>query len=135
MKIVPISNINRHNTQFKANFCKRDITELLKEIDNNRDVDIVPKLYTMLDVIKKQSGRSAKIMHMGLWHKISIDGKPVNDEVKYFTAFHALEGATVKKNNVPSNTLTDRLTEEEFENMVYKNSKKTIDDIKSLFKE
>ena len=135
MRILPINNINNQNTQFKAKFPKQDINEFLREIENN-DVDIVPKLYTMLDIIKKQKGQKAKIEHNGLWHRILIDGKSVNNDNRYFSAFHALQDATIKlKNTILKDSSVKRLTEEEFENAYYKNSKKTKQDIENMFKE
>ena len=133
MKIMPINNINARNPQFKANFCQRDIKEFLTEIQGG-DVDIVPKLYTMLDFIKKQPGKNAVIEHIGLWHKILIDGKSINCENKYFNAFHALFDATVKtKTSLIKDSPIKRIPEEEFEGEYYKNSKKTIKDIEKLF--
>ena len=135
MKIMPIGSINTNNTQFRAKFSKQDIQEFLREIENN-DVDIVPKLYTMLDVIKNLSGAKAKIEHIGYWHRILIDGKSVSGDKQYFCAIHALKDATVaQKSTLIKDSLIKRLSEEEFENAYYKNSKKTIQDIKNMFKE
>ena len=135
MQIMPINNINTQNTQFKAKFRQKDIKEFLREIENN-DIDIVPKLYTMLDVIKNQKGRKAEVQHIGLWHRILIDGKSICEKYKYFSAFHALFDATVKtKTSFIKESPIQRYTEEEFENEYYKNSKKTKKDIENLFKD
>ena len=129
---MPINNVNT-NTQFKAKFPKQDIKEFLREIENN-DVDIVPKLYTMLDVIKKQKGNEARIEHIGLWHRILIDGQSLSDKNKYFSAFHALFDATVKtKSSQIKESMIKRFSEEEFENEYYKNSTKTIKDIENIY--
>ena len=135
MKILPINNTQYKQNSFKAKFAQRDIKEFLREIENN-DIDIVPRLYTMLDVIKKHSGEKAEIQHIGLWHRILIDGKSINGENKYFSAFHALFDATVKtKNSLIKETSVKRIPEEYFENEYYKNSKKTIQDVENTFKE
>jgi hypothetical protein len=133
MKMLPINNV-QSKPQFKAKFSKQDLCEFLREMENN-DVDMVSKLYTMLDVIKKQSGKEAKIEHLGLWHRILIDGKSVTGDNKYFCAWHALIDATVKAKNskVKEVTQVNRLAEEEFENACYKNSKKTKQDIENMF--
>ena len=129
---MPINNTNT-KVQFKAKFPKQDINEFLCEIENN-DVDIVPKLYTMLDIIKKHKGNEARIEHKGLWHRILIDGKSLTGEKKYFSAFHALFDATVKSNFSKLNeSMIKRIPEEEFEIEYYKNSKKTIKDIENIY--
>ena len=122
-----------NNTQFKAKFPKQDINEFLREVENN-DVDIIPKLYTMLDFIKKQKGNEARIEHIGLWHRILIDGKSLSGTNKYFSAFHALFDATVKsKASLLNESLIKRFSEEEFENEYYKNSKKAVKDIVNIY--
>ena len=133
MKILPINNINTQNTQFKAKFNGQDVNEFLREIQHN-DIDFVPKLYIMLDFIKKQKGRRASIQHAGSWHRILIDGKSINEDFEYFTAFHALQDATtIQKNSKLKNSSLKRMSAEEFENKFYENSKKTVDDIKHIF--
>ena len=135
MQIMPINNIHTQNTQFKAKFRQRDVKEFLKEIQGG-DVDIIPKLYTMLEHIKYQKGQKAEIEHIGLWHKILIDGKSICENNKYFSAFHALFDATVKtKTSLIKESPIQRYTAEEFENEYYKNSKKTKEDIENLFKD
>lgn len=134
MKILPINNIqnNRHQN-FKAKFPKSDIKEFLRETHGG-DVDILPQLYTMLDVIKKQPGNIAKIEHIGSWHKILIDGKSLSDNKQYFCAIHALKDATVKqKSTLITDSVIKRLSEEEFEREYFNNSKKTINDIINIF--
>jgi len=134
MRILPINNINTQNTQFKAKFPKRDVKEFLREIENNNDVDIVPKLYTMLDIVKKYSGKRAQIQHVGTWHKILIDGESVSGNKIYFCAIHALRDATVnQKGSFVKEAQFKRLSEEEFENEYYKNCKKTVNDIERIF--
>jgi len=133
MKILPINNINNQNTQFKAKFNRQDVNEFLREIQHN-DADIVPKLYIMLDFIKKQKGRKASIQHVGSWYRILIDGKSINGNFEYLTAFHALQDATTEhKNSKLKDSFLKRISEEEFEKNFYKNSKKTVDDIKHIF--
>jgi len=133
MKIMPIINTNRQNTQFRAKFSKQDIQEFLREIEDN-DIDIVPKLYTMFDVIKKQKGKKAEIEHLGVWHRILIDGNSINETNKYISAFHALFDAIVKtKTSNLEETPITRFSEEDFEIAYFKNSKKTIQDIKKMF--
>ena len=62
MKILPINNIQNNNyLNFKAKFSKQDVNHLLEEIKDN-DIDIVPKLYTMLDFVKTLPGREAKFL-------------------------------------------------------------------------
>lgn len=124
MKILPINNINTQQTQFKAKFQKQDIKELLREVEDS-DIDIIPKLYTMLDIINKHPGKNAKIEHIGLWHHISIDGKSICQKKTYLCTYHALQDATVKqKNTLIKESPIRRLSEEDFENEFYKNSKK-----------
>ena len=135
MKILPINNINTQNTQFKAKFRQRDVKEFLTEIQGG-DVDIIPRLYTMLGIIKNHSGKEAEIEHLGMWHKILIDGKSVNGKNKYFNAFHALLDATVKtKTTLIKESPIKRLSEDEFQIEYCKNSKKTKEDIENLFRE
>ena len=132
MKILPINN-TQSKPQFKAKFSKQDLGEFLREIENN-DVDIVPKLYTMLDVINKHSGQKAEIEHIGLWHRILIDGKSLSEKNKYLSAFHALLDATVKtKSSLVKDTAIERFSEEEFTNAYYKNRKKTVKDIENIY--
>lgn len=134
MKIMPVNNINTQ-TQFKAKFRQRDVKEFLREMIEP-DVDTIPKLYTMLDYIRYYPGKKAEIKHIGLWHKILIDGKSMNNDAKYFTAFHALQDAVVTlKNSLLKDAPMQRMSEEEFENAYCKNSKKTAKDIENLFKE
>ena len=136
MIIMPIGNISRQNIQFKAKFPKKDVQEFLREIKINGEVDIVPKLYTMLDVIKSFPGQNAEIEHLGTWHKILIDGKPVSGYKQYFCAIHALKDATVKqKSTLINDSSIKRLSEEEFENTYYKNCEKTVNDIEKIFEE
>ena len=137
MKIMPINNVNTQNTQFKAKFPKRDVSEFLREA-KGCDVDTIPVLYTMLDIIKQHPGKEAAIEHSGLWHRILIDGKSINDDNKYFCAFHALRDAVVKSNNSllkNKETQIKRLSEEDFENAYYQNRKKTTKDIEKIFEE
>ena len=135
MKILPINNINTQHTQFKAKFRKQDINEFLREIEGG-DIDIVPKLYTMLNIIKNHPGEKAEIKHLGLWHRILIDGKSVCENNKYFCAFHALKDSTIKqKDTLIKETSVKRIPAEEFEIECYKNSKKTIKDIEDFAKE
>jgi len=134
MKIMPINN-TQVKPQFKAKFSKNDMKQFLQEL-KYKDVDDVPKLYTMLDIIKKQQGKIAKIDDKGYWCQIQIDGKSMNNERRYFTAFHAVEDATVNhKNTLITDTPIKRLSEEEFEAAWLKNAKKTIKDIENIFKE
>ena len=133
MKIFSINNINVQNTQFRAKFPKQDINEFIRETAEN-DIDIVPKLYTMLDIIKKHPAKEAEIEHIGLWHRILLDGESVSGKSKYFCAIHALFDSTVKsKTSQLKETPIKRLSEDEFEIEYYKNSKKTIKDIKNDF--
>ena len=134
MKIMPINN-TQVKPQFKAKFSKNDMKQFLQEL-KYKDVDDVPKLYTMLDIIKKQQGKIAKIDDKGYWCQIQIDGKSMNNERRYFTAFHAVEDATVNhKNTLITDTPIKRLSEEEFEAAWLKNAKKTIKDIENILKE
>ena len=136
MKILPINNVNKQNTQFKARFPKHDVQEFIREIKIENSVDAIPKLYTMLDIVKKFPGRKAEIKHLGSWHQVLIDGKSVSDKKQYFCAIHALEDATIKrKSTLIENSSFKRLSEEEFENEYYKNNKKTINDIENIYKE
>ena len=129
MKIMPINNINVQNTQFKAKFPKQDINEFLREVEEDH-IDIIPRIYTMLDVIKKQKGNEAKIEHIGLWHRILIDGKSLSGTNKYFSAYHALFDATVKTKSAQiKESMIKWFSEKEFENEYYKNSNKTVNSI------
>ena len=131
---MPINN-TQVKPQFKAKFSKNDMKQFLQEL-KYKDVDDVPKLYTMLDIIKNQQGKIAKIDDKGYWCQIQIDGKSMNNERRYFTAFHAVEDATVNhKNTLITDTPIKRLSEEEFEAAWLKNAKKTIKDIENIFKE
>lgn len=137
MKILPINNINTPNTQFKAKFSKGDVNHFLKEIENN-DVDIVPKLYTMLDFVKTLPGREAKILSSSYrpWYQIQIDGKSATSGRYYINAYHALKDITVQSEKSPQKVLSaEKMTKENFLENFYKNSKKTIEDIKNIFEE
>ena len=134
MNILPINNTNS-NTNFKAKFPKKYIKQFIREVEY-KDVDDVPKLYTMLNFIKQQQGKTAKIKNFGLWSQIQIDGKSLTNERKYFTAIHALEDATVNhKNTLIKDTPLKRLSEDEFEREWIKNSKKTKSDIENLYED
>ena len=96
MKILPINN-TQTNTQFKAKFSKADINHFLMEIEEN-DVDIVPKLYTMLDFVKKLPGNEAKILASDYrpWYQIQIDGASATQGRYYINAYHALKDMTIQ---------------------------------------
>jgi len=135
MKVLPINNINTQNTQFKAKFSKRDINHFLKEIEDN-DIDIVPKLYTMLDFVKTLPGENAKILASDYrpWYQILIDGKSATQGRYYINAYHALQDMTVQSEKSAKNVLsTEKMTKEVFWENFYKNRTKTIQDIKNLF--
>lgn len=133
MKILPINN-TQTNTQFKAKFSQKDIKTFLKEASVEEGPDTISALYTMLEFIKKQSGKAASIKQYGLWSQIHIDGKSMNNERKYFCAMHALQDATVNhKNTLLKETPIKRLSEDEFEYGVCKNAKKTKQDIERMF--
>ena len=135
MKILPINNINTSNTQFKAKFSKGDVNHFLKEIEDN-DVDIVPKLYTMLDFVKTLPGQEAKILESAYrpWYQIQIDGKSATQGRYYISAYHALKDITIGSEKSSKKVLsTDKMTKETFLENFYKNSTKTIQDIKNLF--
>ena len=136
MKLMPINNINTQNTQFKAKFSKQDVQEFIREATTNDIIDEIPQLYTMLDFIKKLPGKIAEIEHIGMWHRILIDGKSLSNNKKYFCAIHALQDSTVKqKSTLINESSIKRMSEDEFENTYYKNSKKNIQDIENLFEE
>lgn len=136
MKIMPINNIqnnNQHN--FKAKFSKEDVNHFLKEIEDN-DVDIVPKLYTMLEFVKTLPGKKMKILASDYrpWYQIQVDGKSATHGRYYINAYHALQDITIHSENSSKNNLSsDKMTKQTFIENCYKNSKKTIQDIKDLF--
>lgn len=136
MKILPINNIQNNKQQnFKAKFSKYDVNQFVQELQF-KDVDDVPKLYTMLEYIKNLPGKIARINKLGYWCQIRIDGKPLTNDRHYFTVFHALEDATIAhKHTLIKETPHPRLSEEEYEDMFYKNAKKTVKDIENLFEE
>ena len=132
---MSINNTNTQNTQFKAKFSKQDVNHFLEEIKEN-DIDIVPKLYTMLDFVKTLPGREAKILVSNYrpWYQIQIDGVSATQGRYYINAYHALEDMTTQKNSFSKKVLsTEKMTKETFMEKFYKNSKKTIQDIKNLF--
>ena len=134
MKILPINN-TRTNTQFKAKFSKQDVNHFLQEIKGN-DVDIVPKLYTMLDFVKSLPGKEATILasHYRPWYQIQIDGTSATQGRYYINAYHALKDMTIQEGSSSKKVLsTEKMTKETFMEKFYKNSKKTIQDIKNLF--
>ena len=135
MKVMPINNINTQNTQFKAKFSKPDINHFLKEIEGN-DVEIIPKLYTMLEFVKTIPGREAKILASNYrpWYQIQIDGVSATQGRYYINAYHALKDMTIQEGNSSKKVLSaEKMTKETFMENFYKNSKKTIQDIKNLF--
>ena len=132
---MSINNTNTQNTQFKAKFSKQDVNHFLEEIKEN-DIDIVPKLYTMLDFVKTLPGREAKILVSNYrpWYQIQIDGVSATQGRYYINAYHALEDMTTQKNSFSKKVLsTEKMTKETFMEKFYKNRKKTIQDIKNLF--
>ena len=134
MKILPINN-TQTNTQFKAKFSKADINHFLMDIEEN-DVDIVPKLYTMLDFVKKLPGNEAKILASDYrpWYQIQIDGTSATQGRYYINAYHALKDMTIQGSSSSKKVLSsEKMTRETFMENFYKNSKKTIQDIKNLF--
>lgn len=137
MKILPINNIQNNNQQsFKAKFSKQDVNLFLKEIEGN-DVDIVPKLYTMLDFVKNLPGKNAKILPSEYrpWYQIQIDGVSATQGRYYISAYHALLDMTIQSKNFKKVLSSDKMTKETFMENFYKNSEKTIDDIKNIFEE
>ncbi len=136
MQILPINNIQNNKQQnFKAKFSKRDINHFLKEIEDN-DIDIVPKLYTMLDFVKNHSGQEAKILASDYrpWYQIQIDGKSATQGRYFISAYHALEDMTIQSENSSKKVLSvEKMTKENFLNKFHENSKKTIEDIRNLF--
>ena len=138
MKILPINNIQNNKQQnFKAKFSKQDVNHFLREIEDN-DVDIVPKLYTMLDFVRTLYGKEAKILSSNYrpWYQIQIDGKSATQGRYYISAYHALKDMTIQSENSPKKVLSsEKMTKETFWDNFYKNSTKTIQDIKNLFKE
>lgn len=135
MKILPINNTQNRQQNFKAKFSKYDVNQFVQELEF-KDIDDIPKLYTMLEYIKNLPGKLAKLNKIGYWCQVCIDGKSLTSDRRYFTAFHALEDATInRKNTLIKETPLPRLSEEEYEDMFYRNSKKTVKDIETLFKE
>lgn len=136
MKILPINNNIQYKQQssFKAKFPKQDIKEFLKEV-TNPDVDTLPQLYTMLDFIKNLPGEKASISRNNLRYQIMLDGKSLNNEFKYFCAFHALKDATVNHKNtlMKKESIIKRMSENEFITRYFNNSQKNIEDIRNLF--
>jgi hypothetical protein len=136
MKILPINNIQNNRQQnFKAKFSKQDVKHFLKEIEGN-DVDIVPKLYTMLDFVKTIPGDEIKILSSSYrpWYQIQIDGKSATQGRYYINAYHALQDITVQSKDSPKKVLSvEKMTKETFWENFYKNSTKTIEDIENLF--
>ena len=136
MKILPINNIQNNNyLNFKAKFSKQDVNHLLEEIKDN-DIDIVPKLYTMLDFVKTLPGQEAKILASNYrpWYQIQIDGVSATQGRYYINAYHALKDMTIQGNSSSKKVLsTEKMTKEIFMENFYKNSKKTIQDIENLF--
>ena len=134
MKILPINN-TQTNTPFKAKFSKQDVNHFLEEIKEN-DVDIVPKLYTMLDFVKSLPGQEAKILASNYrpWYQIQIDGASATQGRYYINAYQALKDMTIQEGSSSKNVLSaEKMTKETFMENFYKNSKKTIQDIKNLF--
>lgn len=135
MKILPINNIKTQNTQFKAKFSKQDINHFVKELEGC-DTDTVPKLYTMLEFVKNLPGEKAEILESNYrpWYQILIDDKSAAQGRYYINAYHALEDITIQKKGSPKKVLSfDKMTKDAFFDNFYKNSKKTINDIKKMF--
>lgn len=132
MKIQPINNI-QPKTNFKANFPKQDVKQLLGEVKGHERC-IIPQLYTLLDFIKNLPQKNAEIKHLGLWNQIYLDGKPLTGSNKYINAFFALYDSVVaNKNSMVDNSEIKRISENEFEKRWYKNANKTKQDIENLF--
>ena len=137
MKILPINSINTQNTQFKAKFSAKDINHFIEELEGC-DIDTVPKLYTMLDFVKNLPGQEIKILESSYrpWYQLQIDGKSATQGRYYINAYQALQDMTVHDKDSPKKVLsTDKMTKETFLENFYKNSTKTIQDIRNLFKE
>ena len=138
MTISPINNIQYNKQQnFRAKFSKQDINHFLKEIENN-DVDIIPKLYTMLDFVKKLPGKDAKILVSSYrpWYQILIDEKSATQGRYYINTYHALKDMTVQSPKSSKKVLSvEKMTKETFLEKFYQNTKKTKEDIEKLFEE
>lgn len=137
MYIMPINNMSSINQNFKAKFSKQDVNHFLEEIKGN-DVDIVPKLYTMLEFVKTLPGREAKILKSDYrpWYQIYIDNKSATHGRYYINAYHALQDITLQSKSAQEEVLScKKMTHETFMENFYKNSTKTIQDIKNLFKD
>ena len=136
MKISSINNIQNNKQQsFKAKFSAKDINNFVKELEGC-DVDTIPKLYTMLDFVKKLPGEKAEIIESTYrpWCQIQIDGKSATQGRYYINAYHALKDMTVQSKDSSKKVLsTEKMTQETFWENFYKNSAKTIEDIKNLF--
>ena len=133
MQIIPINNIQ--NTQFKAKFSKQDINHFIEELEGC-DVDTIPKLYTMLDFVKNLPGKEVKILASNYrpWYQIQIDGVSATQGRYYINAYQALQDMTIQGKGSSKKVLsTEKMTKETFWENFYKNSKKTIQDIKNLF--
>ena len=132
MRIQPIDN-TQPKTNFKAKFPKQDVKLFLSEIDKH-DICMEPQLYTLLDLIKKLPEKKAKIDTTGGWYQILLDGKSLTNGHKYINAFYALyDSIVINKRSVSYNNGLQRLSEDTFESMYYKNSKKTKQDIEKTF--
>ena len=135
-KIQSINSLNRiKQPHFQAKFSQEAVNHFLQELEF-KDMDDVPQVYTMLDIIKKQAGNNAQIKKFGNWFQLQIDGVSLNNERKYLAALHALQDATVNhKNTLLKETPIKRVSEEIFKSMWLKNSNKTKQDIKNIFKD
>ncbi len=135
MKILPINNIQNNRQQnFKAKFSKRDVNLFLKEIEGC-DIDKIPELYTMLEFVKTLPGKHAKILPSEYrpWYQIQIDNVSATQGRYYISAYHALQDMTIQSEDSKKVLSSDKMTNETFWKNFYKNSKKTIQDIKNLF--
>ena len=63
MQVTQLNNITypKKTTSFKAKLSKQDLNLVLKEIKGH-DVALVPKLYTLLEILHELGGKNARFV-------------------------------------------------------------------------
>ena len=131
MQVQSINNITypKKTTSFKAKLSKQDLNLVLKEIKGH-DVALVPKLYTLLEILHELGGKNARfVTESKNFSYLLIDDKVINETVFkncYSALFNSLiESKSLNVNN--SNII--RMPESIFEQKWWKNKHKTIEDM------
>lgn len=128
MQVTQLNNITypKKTTSFKAKLSKQDLNLVLKEIKGH-DVALVPKLYTLLEILHELGGKNARfVTESKKFSYLLIDDKVINETV-FKSCYSALFNSLIesKSSNVMNPSII-RMPESIFEQKWWVNKHKTI---------